>query len=85
LVLENLVNLLAKNPLLLLFAVAAIGYPLGRIRVGGASMGIAALLFVGIGFGALDPRLKLPEAFYSLGLAIFVYTVGLYCYRVFLG
>jgi putative transport protein len=74
---ETVIQVLAKNPLLLLFAVAAIGYPIGRIKVGGASLGIAALLFVGIAFGALDGRLKLPEAFYQLGLALFVYTIGL--------
>ncbi len=73
----TIIEVLAKNHLLLLFAVAAIGYPIGRIKVGGVSLGIAALLFVGIAFGALDPRLKLPEEFYRLGLALFVYTIGL--------
>lgn len=74
---EILITLLAKNSLLLLFAVAAIGYPIGRIKIKGISLGIAALLFTGIGFGAIDPRLKLPEAFYQLGLALFIYTIGL--------
>jgi putative transport protein len=74
---DYFVKLLIDNPLLLLFVVAAIGYPLGRIRVGGTSLGVAAVLFVGIAIGALHPDLKLPDAFYSLGLALFVYTVGL--------
>jgi putative transport protein len=72
-----LVELLAANPLLLLFSVAALGYLFGRITVAGVSLGVAAVLFVGLAFGALDARLKLPDIVYLLGLAIFVYTIGL--------
>ena len=38
---------------------------------------MAAVLFVGLGAGALSPTLALPEIVYMLGLAIFVYTIGL--------
>jgi len=72
-----MIDLLAENPLLLLFVVSAIGYVIGRVRVGGVSLGVAAVLFVGLFFGALDERLKLPEILYLLGLVIFVYTIGL--------
>jgi len=72
-----MIKVLIDNPLLLLFAVAAIGYPLGRIRVGGSSLGVAAVLFVGLAFGALHPDMKLPEIIYLLGLVLFVYTVGI--------
>ena len=71
-----MVNLLAANPLLLLFLVAALGHLLGRVRVAGFSFGAAAVLFVGLGFGALDPRLALPEFVYLFGLVLFVYTIG---------
>ena len=81
---EIAVRILAQNPLLLLFLVAAIGYPIGRIRVRGSELGVAAVLFVGLGAGALDPSLALPEIVYMLGLAIFVYTVGLSSGRAFL-
>jgi putative transport protein len=80
---DSLVALLAKNPLLLLFLVAAVGYPLGRLRVRGSELGVAAVLFVGLAAGALDPSLALPEIVYMLGLAIFVYTVGLSSGRAF--
>lgn len=70
-------DLLVREPILLLLLVAAVSYPLGRIRVGGATLGLAAVLFVGLGFGALDPRLELPEFVYVFGLVLFVYTVGL--------
>lgn len=72
-----MIQLLIDNPLLLLFVVAAIGYPLGQIRIRGSSLGVAAVLFAGLGVGALHPDLKLPEIVYSLGLVLFVYTVGL--------
>lgn len=72
-----MLELLKNNPLLLLFTVAAVGYPLGRIKIGGSSLGVAAVLFVGLAIGSLDQALKLPEIVYMLGLALFVYTVGL--------
>jgi putative transport protein len=78
-----MIDLLVNNPLLLLFVVAAVGYPLGKLSVGGVSLGVAAVLFAGIGIGALDPRLKLPEIVYQLGLLLFVYTVGLSSGRTF--
>lgn len=75
--LQPLLDTLAATPLLLLFAVVAVGYPLGRLRVRGVSLGIAAILFAGLGIGALDPRLRLPEVIHLLGLCLFVYSVGL--------
>jgi putative transport protein len=72
-----MIDLLVRNPLLLLFIVAAIGYLLGRVSLGGVKLGVAAVLFVGLFFGALDERLKLPEIVYLLGLVLFVYTIGL--------
>ncbi|MHB8992887.1 MAG: aspartate:alanine exchanger family transporter, partial [Chloroflexota bacterium] len=72
-----MIQVLIDNPLLLLFVVAAIGYPLGQVRIYGVNLGVAAVLFVGLAIGALDPNLKLPEIIYALGLVLFVYTVGL--------
>ncbi len=72
-----MIEVLIENPLLLLFLIAAIGYPLGRIKLGKSGLGIAAVLFVGLAFGAMHPDLKLPEIVYQLGLVLFVYTIGL--------
>jgi putative transport protein len=72
-----MINLLAENPLLLLFVVAALGYLLGRFRICGISLGVAAILFAGLAVGAAHPALKLPEIIYLLGQAIFIYTIGL--------
>ena len=72
-----MIDFLADNPLFLLFLVVAIGYPFGRIRIGGSSFGVATILFSGLAIGAIDPSLKLPAIIYELGLVVFVYTVGL--------
>jgi len=74
---NGIVQLLENNPLLLLFIVAAIGYPLGQINFKGVKLGVAAVLFVGISVGALSPTLKVPQMVYLLGLVLFVYCVGL--------
>ncbi|MEL6676357.1 MAG: TrkA C-terminal domain-containing protein [Bacteroidota bacterium] len=72
-----MITFLSQNPLLLLFTVAGLGYLIGSIRIGGAKLGVAAVLFVGLGIGALDPALKIPEIVLLMGLAIFVYSIGL--------
>ena len=72
-----MLKILLDNPLILLFVVAATGCILGRIRIRGSSLGVAAVLFVGLAVGSIHPDLKLPEIVYLLGLATFVYTIGL--------
>ncbi|MEL6391204.1 MAG: TrkA C-terminal domain-containing protein [Bacteroidota bacterium] len=72
-----MVEVFQENPLLLLFAVIALGYGLGEIRIRGFKLGVAAVLFVGLGFGAIDPSFSVPQLVIFLGLTIFVYTVGL--------
>lgn len=71
------IDLLAENSLLLLFITAAVGYAVGRIKIKGASLGVAAVLFVGLFIGSFSPDLKLPEFAFTFGLAVFVYTIGL--------
>ncbi|MBN1567469.1 MAG: transporter [Acidobacteria bacterium] len=72
-----MLDLLAENPLLLLFTVIGLGYLVGNTSIFGFKLGVAAVLFVGIFFGALDHRLSLPEHIYIIGLVLFVYAIGL--------
>jgi hypothetical protein len=74
---RSLVTLLAENQLLLLFVIIGLGYLIGNIRIAGFQLGVVAVLFVGIFFGALDKRLGLPEFIYVIGLVLFVYAIGL--------
>jgi putative transport protein len=57
--------------------VIGLGYLIGSIKVFGFNLGVAAVLFVGMAFGAIDPRLQLPEYIYIIGLVLFVYAIGL--------
>lgn len=82
---DTIIQLLLSNPLLLLVVVAALGYPLGRISIGGVSLGVSAILFVGLAVGSLHPELQLPEIIYQLGLVVLVYTIGLSSGRQFFG
>lgn len=70
-------RLLADNPLLVLFLVIAVGYVAGEVPFGSFRLGTAAVLFAGIGFGAVDSRFALPEVVSTLGLVLFVYTIGI--------
>ncbi len=74
---QAIIDLLANNQLLLLFSVIGLGFLLGNTKIFGFNLGVAAVLFVGIAFGAIDPRLSLPEEIYLIGLVLFVYAIGL--------
>ena len=71
-------SLLADNALLTIFLVVTLGALLGAIKFGPIKLGAAGALFVGLAVGAAVPDtgdgLELIQA---LGLALFVYTVGL--------
>jgi putative transport protein len=68
----------ARTVILLGLAGAA-GAALGKIRIGGVSLGVAGVLFVGLFLGylklAVDPHVL--EFVREFGLIIFVYTLGL--------
>ncbi len=74
---STMVEVFRENILLLLFLVGASGFLLGKIRIGGVSFGVAAVLFTGLAFGALHPDIRLPAIVGNLGLVLFVYTIGL--------
>lgn len=73
----GMIEAFKESPLLLLFLVSAVGYAIGNISIRGTKLGVAAVLFVGLGFGALSPDLHVPDVIIVLGLSIFVYTIGL--------
>lgn len=71
-------DLLASSPPLRLFAVIGLGYLVGRWRLGGLSLGVAAVLFVGLILGGWDSKaFELPTVLSTVGLTLFVYTLGL--------
>lgn len=71
-------DLLASNNLLLVFTIIGLGYLIGNVSIFGFKLGVAALLFVGMAFSALDSRLVIPDHIYVIGLVLFVYAIGLH-------
>lgn len=66
-----------ENPLVLMFVVGAVGYLVGKIPIFGINLGVAAILFVGLFFGALYPGVDLPSILFQLGLILFTYSIGI--------
>ena len=54
-----------------------IGLLVGRIQIGGFRLGVAAVLFVGLGLATIEPDIALPAIVFIMGLSLFVYTIGL--------
>lgn len=67
--------------MLLLALLLLFGALIGQVRIGGVSLGAAAVLFVALGFtawaGTQGVELALPEVIGSFGLILFTYTIGL--------
>lgn len=74
--LRGIADLAAEEPLLLLVLLLAVGGGLGAVRLGGFSLGPAAVLFTALALSAFDSRLALDRSVGILGLAFFAYVVG---------
>ena len=73
-----MIDLLEGSPLLTLFLVVATGAVLGAIPFGRVRFGAAGALFTGLALSAAAPHLGAGmDIVQSLGLALFVYTVGI--------
>jgi hypothetical protein len=70
-------SILEQSPLLALFAAIGLGYALGQISIAGFSLGVGAVLFAGLGSGALAPGSLPPGLVNAIGLAMFLYGVGI--------
>ncbi|MFT3943409.1 MAG: TrkA C-terminal domain-containing protein [Ancrocorticia sp.] len=72
-----MIEILSQSPLLTLFIVVALGAIIGSIPFGRIKFGAAGALFVGLALSSVDPSLGDNMAIVqSLGLSLFVYTVG---------
>ncbi len=68
---------LELNPILLLFVVIALGFLIGNVKIKGTGLGTAAVLFVGLAVGAINPSFTVPDIIFQIGIILFVYTIGL--------
>lgn len=78
-----MLDFLADQPLIAMFLILAVGLAVGKIKVAGLALGASAVLFVALGLSAMNPEISLPTLVYQLGLALFVYAIGLTAGREF--
>jgi putative transport protein len=79
-------TLLEQQPLMTLFLTIAIGYLVGEINIKGFSLGVGAVLFVALAVGWFAPKSVPAPMVGTLGLALFLYAVGVqYGKQFFLG
>lgn len=83
---DALKTLLEQQPLMTLFLTIAAGYFVGEINVKGFSLGVGAVLFVALAAGWFAPKAAPAPMIGTLGLSLFLYTVGVqYGKQFFLG
>src|SRR5262249_20583588 len=74
---QSITQFLVQNPVVTLFAVIGIGYLIGQVRVFGFRLGVSGVLFGGLSAGALGPEVALPSIVSSVGLIVFIYSIGI--------
>jgi putative transport protein len=80
---EAIKTLLEHQPMMALFLTIAIGYLVGEINVKGFSLGVGAVLFVALAAGWFAPGSAPAPMVGTLGLALFLYAVGIQYGRQF--
>src|SRR6478752_2599182 len=79
-------TLLEQQPMMAMFLKIAIGYLVGEINIKGFSLGVGAVLFVALGMGWFAPKAVPAPMVGTLGLALFLYGVGVqYGKQFFIG
>jgi putative transport protein len=83
---ETIKTILEQQPMMALFLTIAIGYLVGEINIKGFSLGVGAVLFVALAMGWFAPKSAPAAMVGTLGLALFLYGVGVqYGKQFFLG
>lgn len=80
---EFIANLLASQPILTVFLAIGLGYAVGQISILGFSLGVGAVLFVGLFLGAISPRAQISGPIGLIGLIMFLYGIGILYGRQF--
>src|SRR5580765_5751971 len=77
-------TLLEQQPMMAMFLVIALGYLVGEINLKGFSLGAGAVLFVALAIGWFAPKSAPAPMVGTLGLALFLYAVGVQYGKQFL-
>src|SRR6185312_3999059 len=76
-------NIISTQPILTLFLAIGVGYLVGQINIGGFSLGVGAVLFVGLALGAFAPKASIVGPIGLTGLIMFLYGIGILYGRQF--
>ena len=76
-------DIVGSQPILTVFLAIGLGYLVGQIQLGGFSLGVGAVLFVGLALGAFAPKAQIVGPISLTGLIMFLYCIGILYGRQF--
>src|SRR5262245_33864172 len=76
-------EIIGTQPILAAFLAIGLGYLVGQISIGGFSLGVGAVLFVGLAIGAFAPKAQITGPIGLTGLIMFLYGIGILYGRQF--
>jgi putative transport protein len=76
-------TIIGTQPILTIFLAIGFGYLVGQISIGGFSLGVGAVLFVGLALGAFAPKAQISGPIGLIGLIMFLYGIGILYGRQF--
>ena len=76
-------DIIGSQPILTAFLAIGLGYLVGQISIGGFSLGVGAVLFVGLAIGAFAPKAQIVGPIGLTGLIMFLYGIGILYGRQF--
>jgi len=76
-------DIIGSQPILTVFLAIGLGYLTGQISIAGFSLGVGAVLFVGLAIGAFAPKAQIIGPIGLTGLIMFLYGIGILYGRQF--
>src|ERR1044072_8824100 len=76
-------DIIGNQPILTAFLAIGLGYLVGQISVAGFSLGVGAVLFVGLAIGGFAPKAQITGPIALTGLIMFLYAIGILYGRQF--
>src|SRR5436189_3268863 len=76
-------DIIGTQPILTAFLAIGLGYLVGQISIGSFSLGVGAVLFVGLALGAFAPKAQIVGPIGLTGLIMFLYGIGILYGRQF--
>src|SRR5580693_8096437 len=76
-------DIIGSQPILTAFLAIGLGYLVGQISIFGFSLGVGAVLFVGLAIGAFAPKAQISGPIGLTGLIMFLYGIGILYGRQF--